>query len=90
MSDKFTNKNKIVSIRGKLYNSLSLAAEKAGFMRDDGEPDVGGFVNETLPSFGLETDDVKFVFRVPKDVSQDPEQLKLFLQSQVEKAVTRI
>lgn len=88
MSDN--KKNKIVSVRGELYSSMAVAAKKAGFVRDTGEADVGAFVNETFPSFGLETDDVKLLFRVPKDVSNDPNQLKLFLLAQVDKAVCKI
>lgn len=90
MSDKNSKRNKLLSVRAELYDSLSAAAQRLGFVKDGGEPDVGLFVNETFPSFGLETDDLKFVFRVPKDVSGNPEQLKLFLLSQVDKAVSRI
>lgn len=80
-----SNKNKILSIRGDLYDSMAVAANRSGFVKEDGRPDIGRLVSEIFSFFRLETDDLKFVFRVPKIVAEDPQQLKLFLLAQVEK-----
>lgn len=79
------NKNKFVSINGDLYESIATAAKRAGMLREDGLPDMTGYVKQLLTPLGLETDDVRFIFRVPKVVADDKQQLKLFLAFQVEK-----
>ncbi len=88
MSDVKKNLNKLLSLKGDFYDHLASLSKKSGFIKNKTEPDISTFLNETLKPLALETDDVKYIFRVPKVVADDREQLKLFLLAQVDQVVS--
>lgn len=81
---KKTRRHKLVSISGELYEGLAKSSDKAGFESPN------RYLVHLLKSAGFDTEDVKFIFRVPVEVSVDPEQCRAFLYAQVEKALEKM
>ena len=84
MVKKTTRRHKLLSVPGGLYEGLAQSGVKAGFENPN------RYLAHLLKSAGFDTEDVKLIFRVPLEISADPEQCKAYLHAQVEKAVKKM
>lgn len=78
-------KSKLLCVKGEIYKMIVDAAEREGIVREDGKADPSEFLNKKVPALGFDSDDLKFLFKVPKFLSAEPEKLRQYLHAQVDR-----
>jgi len=61
------------------------AAEREGIVNQDGRPDPSEYLNKKVPALGFDSTDLKFLFKVPPFLSEEPDKLRQYLHAQIDR-----